>query len=96
MEKVFETKDKKGRMIYLPKERWKHIIREHPLLTNKVEEIEKTIINPSFIKQSSYDENVKFCYTYDKKKEQYLLVAVKYLNSEGFIITSFYVKNIKK
>ena len=40
MEKVFEIKDKTGRVIYLSYERWrKHILVEHPYLANKVEEI---------------------------------------------------------
>jgi len=38
--KVFEIKDKTGRVIYLSYERWrKHILVEHPYLANKVEEI---------------------------------------------------------
>ena len=39
-----------------------------------------------------------FSYKYYKEREseaKYLMVVVKYLNSHGFIITSFYTNKIK-
>ena len=96
---VFEVRDKSGRKIHLSKERWKHIIHEHPDVANKLYEIEEVIKNPLKIRESKYDANVRFYYKYykdSKQKSKYILVAVKYLNGEGYIITSFYVTKIRK
>jgi len=39
----------------------------------------------------------RFYYRYykDRKTAKYLLIIVKYLNGQGFIITSFYTDKIK-
>jgi len=91
-----KLKIKKGKNIYLTNERWKHICIEHPNISNNLEYIKKTIIGPLKISNSKYDENVKFYYNYMKDKKSYLLVSVKYLNGEGFVITSFFTKRIEK
>jgi len=95
--KLFEVKDKTGRNIYLTKERWKHIVSEHPEMSNIIEEVKETLKRPLKITQYSYDEDVRYYYTYLKRriKAQYLLVIVKYLNRKGYIITSYFVRHIK-
>ncbi len=95
---VLEIEDKTGRKICLPKERWTHIMAEHPELSNKLENIKETIRSPLSIKQSKHDDSVKYFYKYYKNRNsvgKYLLVAVKYLNGKGFIITSFYTKDLR-
>ncbi|MBN1502183.1 hypothetical protein JW930_01445 [Candidatus Woesearchaeota archaeon] len=95
MNNLFEILDKSGRKIRLSKERWNHICREHPYISN-LEELKLTMVNPLLIKPSRYDpEQVRWYYRYNKGKKLYLFVAVKYLNGDGFIITAYYVKNIK-
>ncbi len=96
MNNIFEIKDKTGRSIHLSKERWSHICNEHPSLCSKIEEIKSTLFKPLIIKQSKYDENVKFYYNFIKEKKRYLLVSVKYLNGSGFVVTSFYTKKLEK
>tara|TARA_Y100000310_G_scaffold324156_1_gene385660 strand:- start:732 stop:1031 length:300 start_codon:yes stop_codon:yes gene_type:complete len=96
---IFEVRDKSGRKIHLSRERWKHIVNEHPDVTDKLYEIEEIIENSLIIKMSKYDKNVRFYYKHYKnlkQKSKYLLVAVKYLNGIGYIITSFYVNAIRK
>ena len=95
MDNIFEVKDKTGRIIYLSGERWKHIIVEHPSLANKIDDIKDTIVKPLIINQSKYRKNVQYYYKYYKDKKLYLMAIVKYLNGKGFIMTSFYVKNIE-
>ncbi len=76
----------------------KHISKEHPAVANKIEEIKETLRSPISIRKSDYDEEKRFYYRYYKNiklKEKYLIVIVKYLNGEGFIITSFYIDKIK-
>lgn len=93
MNHIFEIVDKTGRKIRLTKEMWKHVLMEHPDVTE--EEIKLTIKKP--IKILKKRNNKYFYYQYFKYKKspfRFLRVIVKYLNSEGFIITSYLVKNI--
>ena len=95
MTNIFEIVDKSKRKIRLTKERWKHITEEHPRINN-LEEIKETIVNPLKITSSKYEpNNVCYYYHYNKKIKRYLMVVVKYLNGDGFIITSYYMRNIQ-
>mgnify|MGYP001578545673 FL=1 len=86
--------DYSGRKIRFPAERWKHIIAEHPDVSEP-EEIKETLLNPLKITPSKYSpENVCYYYRYLKPRKRYLLVAVKYLNGEGFVITAYYRRTI--
>lgn len=92
---VFKIKDKSGRIIHLSTERWKHIQEEHPQINNS-EELKQTLINPLKITPSKYNpENVRYYYRYIKESRKYHFVAVRYLNGEGFIITSFHRRTIE-
>ena len=96
--RILEIKEKTGGIIYLTDERWHHISSEHPAVANRIEDIKETITTPLAIRESEYDSNVKFYYRYYKNlksRAKYLMVAVKYLNGEGFIITSFYTDKLK-
>jgi len=95
MDILFEIKDKNEKLIYLSRERWKHIVSEHPYLSNSLEKIKETILNPLAIRSSIYNENLKLYFRYYKERKEYLMVAVKYLNSRAFIITSYYIRSIK-
>ncbi|MBS3176721.1 hypothetical protein J4457_05815 [Candidatus Woesearchaeota archaeon] len=86
---LFEIKDKTGRQIRLTPKQWKHI-QEHPEMTDKIERIRETLEKPDKIFQSPSEPKVHYYFKYDKTIGKYLLVAVKYLNGQGFIITSFY------
>lgn len=91
---VLVVNDKSGRRIHLSRERWTHILR-HPEMVNQLENIEETLKNPNKIIQFEIDPAVHFYFRYFKPKSQYLFVSVKYLNGQGFIITSFYTDKIK-
>ena len=92
--RIFEIKDKTGRIIYLTKERWVHI-QKHPEMSDQTGQIKETLRYPDKIMPFSYDAAVSFYYRYCKEKKQYLFISVKYLNGEGFVITSFYTDKIK-
>lgn len=94
--KIFEVIDKNKKIVYLTKERWSHINQEHPEVVPYFEEFPRILQNPTKITEAPYDENIKYFYQYFKsKKPGYLLIIIKYLNGEGFIITSHFIKNIK-
>ncbi len=92
MPRMFETKDKSGRIIYLTDERWKHILK-HPEMANQLEQIKDTLLHPDTITEQ--DPDVHFYYKYYKSRKEYLFISVKYLNGKGFVITSFYTDMIK-
>lgn len=95
MSNIFNITDKSGRKIRLTKERWQHITQEHPGITNP-EELKETLTNPLKITPSKYNtDNVCYYYRYNKNLKRYLMVAVKYLNGDGFIITSYHMRKIQ-
>lgn len=89
---VLEVSDRKGKTIYLTQERWSHIQEDHPEVS--LQDLEKTLLFPTTIITSDRDEKVSWFLRHDKKNRNYLLVSVKYLNGEGFVITSHYADKI--
>lgn len=92
---IFEVIDKSGRNIRLSKERWVHI-QKHPEMTvGQIERIKETLTKPDKILNFEIDSTVHFYFKYYKDSREYLFISVKYLNGEGFIITSFYTDKIQ-
>jgi len=99
MPNIFEVADKTGRKIRLTKERWTHIsspISPHAYMTNYLEEIKETLTKPNKIVQSTIDESKVKYYKYKKSENKFLKVIVKYLNGSGFVISSYFVRNISQ
>ena len=95
---IFEIIDKSERKIRLTKKQWRHITKSHKYMANYLEKIKETLIKPQKITISPYDKEVRYYYQYLKDlpdKNKYLLIAVRYLNEGGFVITSYLVRNIK-
>jgi hypothetical protein len=98
MDIIFEIVDKTGRKIRLTKKQNSHINKKHPAIAIYINEIKETLQKPDAITKSETDENVRFYYKYYKyliSPHKYILVIVKYLNGDGFIITALFEKNIK-
>jgi len=89
---IFEVFDKSGRLIYLTRERWTHILR-HPEMVNQLENIKDAFKKPDKI--LLFRNQVRFYFRYVKQRKEYLFISVKYLNGKGFVITSFYTDKIK-
>lgn len=95
---VFEIADKTGRKIRLTKRQWRETTLKHPGMAVYLEEIKQTLIRPDSILNYSFDEKVRYYYKYFKhvkSKNKYLLVIVKYLNGDGFVIKSYFNSKIK-
>ena len=89
---LFIARDRHGRAIRLTHTQWKHIV-EHPEMSDQIERIKETIELPHVIHSGKRDPNIRYYFRYYKKTPatgNYLLVAVKYLNGDGFVITAFY------
>ena len=92
---IFEITDKTGRKILLSKKKWSHIL-DHKGMEQYLGEIKDALINPTLIVQHKFDSNRRNYYKYYKNKKRYLLVSVKYLNGEGYVVTSFITRKITK
>ena len=90
---IFIIKTREGRIIRLTTEQWKHIVYRHPEMSNKINEIEVALEYPEYKKQSN--SVIKY-YKYIKEEKNYIMVAVRILNGEGFVITSYLTKKIQK
>lgn len=95
MNYVFEIFDKNKRKVHLAKERLRHI-QKHPHMQDPTENIKDTLNNPLTIR---FEDEKDVLYFYKEFKqmpqsEKYLIVSVKYLNGEGFVITSFFTNRI--
>ena len=96
MNLIFEIIDKRGKKVRLTKEQWSKIRKKHPEVENE-ELIKETLENPTKITYLNYDESVYKFYRYYKKRtypEKFLMVLVKFLNGDGFIITAYYMDKI--
>ena len=67
-------------------------------MTVYLEEIKETLVKPDVITDYSIDEKVRYYHKYFKhikSRNKYLLVIVKYLNGNGFVIKSYFESKIK-
>lgn len=92
---IFEVKDKTGRKVRLTKKQWSHMTKKHPYMEKYFEEIQQTLIFPDKIANYSDKGYYYKNYKYLKASNNFVLVIVKYLNGDGFIITSYLVEKIK-
>ena len=94
----FLVKDKTGRELRMTDYNWDHIIKRHPEISSEKEKIIETLEKPDTITKSLKDENARYYYKYYKNRrspENFLMILVKYLNGEGFIISVHFVTRIK-
>lgn len=88
-EVLFEEKDILGRTIRTTKDYWQKIITiKHRELKYAINEVKQTLVQPDEIRQSVTDETILL---YAKRFQQYdiLIVAVKVLNGDGFLVTVY-------
>ena len=93
---LFEVRDVFGRNIRTTKSYWKKIKEvKHTELRFGVSEIEKTLTGPDEVRQSVTDQTI---FLFAKSIEEYviLIVAVKVLNGDGFLVTVYQTKEYKK
>ena len=99
MVNIFELVDKTGRKIRLTKRQWRETTLKHPSMAAYLEEIKETLIFPADITDYGPDKYVRYYYKYFKhlrSRYKYLLVIVKYLNGDGFVIKSYFENRIRR
>ncbi len=90
--------DYRGRAVRLTDERWVHIL-EHPEMVGQRKKLIETLTAPDVVIATTKDETV---HTYHKRyartpvTRKYLLVAVKILDDDAFILTAFFTSRQKR
>ena len=94
-ELLFEVKDVFGRKIRTTKDYWLKIkTLKHRELKYGIREAKKNLIAPDEVRRSVTDTTILL---FAKEvKGDILIVGVKILNGEGFVITSYQTKEYKK
>lgn len=92
-------KDIHNRRIRLTHERQEHIETDHPEMSDQIDKVQDTLLNPDMIVKSRTDPEVELFYRYyniTPVTEKYLCVVVKVLTDDFFIITAYFTDSIKR
>jgi hypothetical protein len=93
---LFETTDILGRKIRTTRSYWKKIKEiKHRELKHGITQVEETLKNPDEVRTSVTDETI-LLYSKEMKKYDILMLAVKVLNGNGFLVTAYQTKEHKK
>lgn len=90
--------DYQGRAIRLSAERWQHIL-EHPEMTDQLARVTETLLAPDFVIATEADAQVLAyhrLYPQTPVTRKYLIVAVKMLADDAFVLTAFFSRRLKK
>jgi CHASE2 domain-containing sensor protein len=95
---VFEVVSKLGKRIRLTEIQWAHMRSRHPELLDQLENMKATLVDPDFVFHSPKEENHQYHKNFKETPvtEKFLLLIVKHLNEEGFVITGFFVSRIRR
>jgi hypothetical protein len=89
--------DYRGRRVRLTDERWQHVI-EHAEMVDQLSKLRATLRSPERVLLSRLDTNVHLYYRWFESTpvtKKYLMVAVKDLEDDAFVITSFFTSEIR-
>ncbi len=98
MDDFEELTDYKGRAIRLTDERWKHIL-EHPEMAEQRQRLMETLSSPEVIVTTVKDETIHAYHRFYKETpvtSKYMIVAVKIVDEDAFVVTAFYSSRQKK
>ena len=76
------------------REYWQKIVSKHPDIADRLDQIKSTLRMPIEVRESSRDENILLFY--GEKEKYWMVVVVRRLNEEGFIITAYRTDAIKE
>ncbi|MCC7446292.1 MAG: hypothetical protein IT324_02695 [Anaerolineae bacterium] len=90
--------DYQNRRIRLPQERWQHIL-EHAEMVGQLDRIIETLTSPELVIATEADPAVHAyhrLYPQTPVTRKYLIVAVKVLPDDAFVLTAFFSRRLKK
>lgn len=91
---IFKITCKLGHKIMLRKERYLYMTIKHPEVKGRINGMKETLQNPEIVKESINDPKVLLYYK--RFNKTYLVLVVKLLNRDGFIITAYEATVIKR
>lgn len=89
--------DYRGHRVRLTNERWRHAI-EHAEMKRQLRKLRSTVQRPDRVLLSRLDSTVHLYYRWFESTpvtKKYLMVAVKDLEDDAFVITSFFTSEIR-
>lgn len=93
---LFEVEDIFGRRIRTTRDYWQKIkTLKHRELRYGIGEVKETLKNPDEVRKSITDATI-FLYAKEVEKYDILIVAVKILNGDGFLVTAYQASEYKK
>mgnify|MGYP001562868588 CR=1 FL=1 len=93
---LFEVKDVFGRKIRTTKDYWQKIrTLKHRELKYDIPEVKNALTKPEEVRRSVTDSTI-LLYAQKQQKYDILIVAVKVLNGNGFLVTVYQTKEFKK
>jgi hypothetical protein len=90
--------DYQGQAVRLTNEHWEHIL-EHPEMTDQQERIKETLLAPDVVVATPTDSTVHAyvrLYLETPVTRKYLIVAVKVLEEDAFILTAHFANRMKR
>lgn len=90
-------RDYAGRIVRLTEERWHHIL-EHTEMVSQEHRLRAALREPEKVLTSYRDPTVHLYYRFYARSPvgpKHLIVAVKILDQDAFIITAFYTDEVK-
>ena len=90
--------DHQGRPIRLTAERWRHIL-EHPEMVEQRFRLAETLADPEVVIATEKDSVVHAyhrLYESTPVTRKYMVVAVKILGEDAFILTAYFTSQVKK
>ena len=95
---IFEVSCKLERKIRLTDIQWVHIKAKHSEVSSEISKITETLQKPDFILYCMDDDNYQYYKFYQQTPvtQKHMLVIVKILNGDGFVITAFFVRRVRK
>jgi hypothetical protein len=90
--------DHQDRRIRLTHERWQHIV-EHPEMLDQHDKLIETLTSPSVVIESSKDSSILAYHRFYERTpvtRKYLVVIVKILLEDAFVVTAFFSNRQKK
>lgn len=93
---LFEVTDVLGKKIRTTKDYWQKIkTLKHRELKYGINKVKKTLIKPDEVRRSVTDSTI-LLYAQTQENYDILIVAVKVLNGDGFLVTAYQTTEFKR
>ena len=94
----FQARALDGRVLKLTNEGWGHVCTVHPELRGELEKVNQTMKSPDLVKQGNRADTFMYYKFFPRTvvSPKYLVLVIKYLNTEGTVVTGYFTERIRK